>query len=298
VRALITGGRGFVGSWLSEHLAEQGDEVVAIDQEIEVTDPAALGPAVAEAAPDAVYHLAALSHVGQSWEAPAEVLRVNVLGTSMVLGAARAAGTDPVVVVISSAEVYGTVSPSDLPITEDRPPAPATPYAASKAAAEQVALQAWRGYGQRVVVVRPFNHIGPRQSSNFAVAALARRIVEARRAGAKEIKVGTLTTRRDFTDVRDVVRSYRLLATQGRPGTVYNVCSGHDVSVGEVAERLLALSGADLGLTTDPELVRPVDVPVLRGDGHLIEQHTGWKPELALDDTLADVLAYWEAQAG
>jgi GDP-4-dehydro-6-deoxy-D-mannose reductase len=255
-----------------------------------------LGPVVADAAPDAIYHLAALSHVGQSWEAPAEVLRVNVAGTAVLLAAARAAGTDPVTLVISSAEVYGAVTPDDLPITEDRVPAPVSPYAASKAAAEQVALQAWRGYGQRVVVVRPFNHVGPRQSPAFAVSALAKRIVEARRSGAERIAVGTLTARRDFTDVRDVVRAYRLMATRGEPGAIYNVCSGHEVSVAEVADRLLALSGARLELATDPELVRPVDVPVLRGDPHRLERATGWKPEITLDDTLGDVLAYWDSQ--
>jgi GDP-4-dehydro-6-deoxy-D-mannose reductase len=296
VRALITGGRGFVGHHLADHLQGCGDEVVAIDIETDVADQAALDPVVAEAAPDAVYHLAALTHVGESWEVPAEVLRVNVLGTAAVLAAARRLDPSPTVLVVSSAEVYGIVSPDELPIAESRPLAPVTPYAASKAAAEQVALQAWRGYGQPVVVVRPFNHVGPGQSPSFAVSALSRRIVEARRAGERTLAVGTLTTRRDFTDVRDVVRAYRLLVGRGRPGDVYNVCSGHDVAVAEVAARLLALAGADLDLVTDPSLVRPVDVPVLRGDPAHLEATTGWKPEIPLDDTLRDVLDYWEGR--
>jgi GDP-4-dehydro-6-deoxy-D-mannose reductase len=296
VRALITGGSGFVGGWLAEHLRDCGDEVVPIDIEVDVADQTALDPVVAEAAPDAVYHLAARTHVGESWESPAEVLRVNVLGTAAVLASARRLVKVPTVLVISSAEVYGIVAPGDLPLTEESPVAPVTPYAASKAAAEQVALQAWRGYGQPVVVVRPFNHVGPGQSPSFAVSALARRIVEARRSGAGSLRVGTLTTRRDFTDVRDVVQAYRLLIEHGQPGTVYNVCSGSDVSVAEVAERLLALSGAALALVTDPDLVRPVDVPVLRGDPSRLERATGWKPVIPLADTLADVLAYWEGQ--
>ncbi|MGH9083067.1 MAG: GDP-mannose 4,6-dehydratase, partial [Acidimicrobiales bacterium] len=266
MRALITGGRGFVGRWLAEHLAAQGDEVVAIDVETDVADQSALDPVVAGAAPDAVYHLAAMTHVGESWQAPTEVLRVNVLGTACVLAAARNCGTAPTVLVISSAEVYGVVGPADLPLTESSPLAPATPYAASKAAAEDVALQAWRGYGQPVMVVRPFNHIGPGQAPTFAVPALARRIVEARLAGASSLAVGTLTTRRDFTDVRDVVRAYRRLVAQGEPGGVYNLCTGRDVAIAEVADRLLALAGTSLELVTDPSLVRPVDVPVLRGD--------------------------------
>ena len=159
--------------------------------------------------------------------------------------------------MVSSAEVYGVVTPEQLPLGEDTPTAPASPYAASKLAAEAVALQAWRGYGQPVIVVRPFNHIGPGQSPNFFVPALAKRIVEARRSGARSLPVGTLTTRRDFTDVRDVVAAYRLLVEHGVPGEVYNVCSGRDVAMSEVAAQLLALAGADLTLETDPELVRP-----------------------------------------
>jgi GDP-4-dehydro-6-deoxy-D-mannose reductase len=296
VRALITGGKGFVGTWLADHLRRCGDEVTAIDIETDIADQAALDPVVAAAAPDAVYHLAARTHVGESWKVPAEVLRVNVLGTAAVLAAARQVPGDPKVLVVSSAEIYGSVRPEQLPLDELAPVAPVTPYAASKAAAEQVALQAWRGYQQPVVVVRPFNHVGPGQAPTFAVSALARRIVEARRVGAGTLAVGTLSTRRDFTDVRDVVQAYRLLVEHGEPGGVYNVCSGHDVAVSEVASRLLELAGADLELVTDPELVRPVDVPVLRGDPALLEAATGWKPAIPLDDTLGDVLAYWEAR--
>lgn len=298
MRALITGGKGFVGTWLADHLRRSGDEVTAIDIETDIADQAALDPVVADAAPDAVYHLAARTHVGESWKVPAEVLRVNVLGTAAVLAAARRVPGGPRVLVVSSAEVYGSVRPEQLPLDERAPVAPVTPYAASKAAAEQVALQAWRGYRQPVVVVRPFNHVGPGQAPTFAVSALARRIVEARRTGASTLAVGTLTTRRDFTDVRDVVQAYRLLVEHGEPGGVYNVCSGHDVEMGDVAARLLELAGTHLELVTDPELVRPVEVPVLRGDPALLEGTTGWKPAIPLDDTLRDVLDYWEARPG
>jgi GDP-4-dehydro-6-deoxy-D-mannose reductase len=146
-----------------------------------------------------------------------------------------------------------------------------------------------------VVVVRPFNHIGPGQSPNFAVPALAKRIVDARKTGATSLRVGTMTTRRDFTDVRDVVVAYRVLIERGVPGTVYNVCSGTDVAISEVADRLLALAHADLELVTDPELVRPVDVPVLRGDAGRLHAATGWAPQIPLATTLADVLSSWEA---
>jgi GDP-4-dehydro-6-deoxy-D-mannose reductase len=295
MRALITGGKGFVGQWLAAHLKDCGDDVVVIDIETDVADGAALRRVMTEVVPDAVYHLAAMTHVGESWENPSQVLRVNVLGTAEVLAAARTLGSSVRVLVVSSAEVYGVVTPEQLPLREDTPTKPASPYAASKLAAEAVALQAWRGFGQPVVVVRPFNHIGPGQSPNFFVPALAKRIVEARRSGARSLPVGNLTTRRDFTDVRDVVVAYRLLVERGESGTVYNVCSGRDVAMSEVARELLELSGAELTLETDPSLLRPVDVPVLRGSAELLTAATGWEPRIPLATTLADVLTSWEA---
>jgi GDP-4-dehydro-6-deoxy-D-mannose reductase len=295
VRALITGGKGFVGQWLAAHLKDRGDEVAVIDLETDVADGTAVRRVMHDVTPDAVYHLAAMTHVGESWDQPSQVLRVNVLGTAEILAAARAEAPRARVLVVSSAEVYGVVTPEQLPLGEATPTAPASPYAASKLAAEVVALQAWRGYGQPVVVVRPFNHIGPGQSPNFFVPAMAKRIVEAGRSGAASLRVGTLTTRRDFTDVRDVVVAYRLLVERGAPGEVYNVCSGVDVAMSDVAQQLLALAGADLTLETDPELVRPVDVPVLRGDAALLRAATGWEPQVPLATTLADVLASWEA---
>jgi GDP-4-dehydro-6-deoxy-D-mannose reductase len=295
MRALITGGKGFVGQWLAAHLGDAGDEVVVIDIETDIADGPALHKVVTEAAPEVIYHLAAMTHVGESWEKPSEVLRVNVLGTAELLAAARTLERPPTVLVVSSAEVYGVVRPEQLPLTEDTPTAPATPYAASKLAAEAVALQAWRGYGQPVLIVRPFNHIGPGQSPNFAVPALAKRIVDARRAGVHTLRVGTLSTRRDFTDVRDVVVAYRLLVQHGSPGTTYNVCSGRAVAIADVADALLALAGADLELVLDPELVRPVDVPVLQGDAGRLRSATGWSPVIPLETTLADILTSWEA---
>lgn len=298
MRALITGGGGFVGGWLADHLRASGDEVVAVDAETDVTDADAVAGAVAAAAPDAVYHLAARTHVGESWREPLDVLRVNVLGTAAVLGAARRHAPDACVVVVSSAEVYGQVEERDLPIGEGAPVRPASPYAASKAAAEHVALQAWRGYGQPVVVVRPFNHVGPGQAPTFAVPAIAARVLDAVRRHDTTLRVGTVSTRRDFTDVRDVVRAYRLLVERGERGAVYNVCSGRAVAIEDVARRLMALCGVELELAVDPELVRPVDVPVLVGDPGRLGAATGWRPRIALDDTLGAVLDDARARAG
>ena len=299
MRSLITGGAGFVGHWLADHLRSLGDQVVAIDREVDVTDPSALLAAVSDARPDAIYHLAALTHVGESWDEPLRVLEVNVIGTAALLAAARECGTDPRILVTSSAEVYGPVTdPALLPLTESSPTAPLTPYAASKLAAEAIVSQAGRGHGQHVITVRPFNHIGPGQTPNFAVPALAKRIVDAERSGALTIPVGNLSARRDFTDVRDVVRAYRLLVEAGQPGDVYNVCSGVDVSIREIADRLLRLAGTSLAFETDAALMRPVEVPVLRGDPGRLVEATGWKPEIPLDETLADVLAYWRGRPG
>lgn len=290
MRALVTGARGFVGSWLTAHLAESGDDVVGIDHEVEITDGEAVRNAVLEAAPDVVYHLAALTSVGRSWIDPSEVLQVNAIGTLCVLEAARACPHPPRVLLTSSAEVYGAVAEELLPVTEEAPLAPVTPYAASKVAAEYLGVQAHLAYGLPVLRMRPFNHVGPGQSTAFVVSALAQRIVEARRSGADSIVTGNLTARRDLTDVRDVVRAYRLLAELGVAGEVYNVCSGRDIAIAEVAKQLQALAGVELEFELDPALARPVDVPVVRGDFAKLREATGWEPHLSLERTLQDVL--------
>jgi len=297
VRALVTGARGFVGSWLTAHLVECGDEVVSIDHEVEITDGDAVRAAMMMAAPNVVYHLAALTSVGRSWTDPNEVLRVNASGTLNVLEAARACPHPPRVLVTSSAEVYGAVPQDLLPVTEDAPLAPVTPYAASKVAAEYLGVQAHLGYGLPVLRMRPFNHVGPGQSSAFVVSALAERIVEARRSGAESIVVGNLAARRDLTDVRDVVRAYRLLAQLGGAGEVYNVCSGRDVAIADVALQLQTLAGVELRFELNPELSRPVDVPVVRGDYAKLHEATGWEPQISLEQTLLDVLAQWSDRA-
>jgi GDP-4-dehydro-6-deoxy-D-mannose reductase len=286
-----------VGTWLSTYLRDNGDEVVVTGEEVNVTDAAAVRASVAEIAPDAIYHLAGWAHVGSSWDDPAGAFQVNAAGAVHVLDAARRLERLPRVLIVSSAEVYGTVTPDQLPLTEDSPVSPVSPYAASKVAAEVAARQAWLGYRLPVVVARPFNHIGPGQSPTFVVSALARRIVEAERSGGTVLEMGNPAPRRDLTDVRDVVRAYRLMIEQGDPGTTYNVCSGDDIVIGDLAQRLIDLSGVTLELRTGAVEFRPVDVPVLRGDASRLEAATGWKPEIPLDDTLRDVLAYWRDHA-
>ena len=294
MRVFVTGGSGFVGGWLRAHLEASGDTVE--DPFVELTDTAALRDAVAAVRPEAIYHLAALTHVGDSWDDPEQTFQVNAVGTLHLLEIARTLDPLPTVLLVCSAEVYGTVSPAELPLTESSELRPVTPYAASKVAAEYLGLQAHLAHGLPVVRVRAFNHVGPGQSERFVVSSLARQIALAERGDAPSLEVGNLTPRRDFTDVRDVVRAYRLLVERGAPGEVYNVCSGRDISVEELAQRMLARAGLDLEVKVDPALARPVEIPVLRGDPARLHDATGWKPEISLDDTLGDVLDYWREE--
>ncbi|HET6963376.1 MAG TPA: GDP-mannose 4,6-dehydratase [Acidimicrobiales bacterium] len=298
MRVLVTGSKGFVGHWLIAHLEEQGDEVIGLDAEVDITEPETLKEVVVTAAPEAICHLAALASVGASWGASEATYRVNTVGTANVLDAALACRDRPRVLLISSSEVYGRVSPSDLPLTEDHPFAPVSPYAASKAAAEMIGLQAWLGAGLEVVRARPFNHTGAGQRHDFVVPALAEQIATAIASGADRLSTGNLDARRDISDVRDVVRAYRMLLVAGEPGSVYNVCRGEAVSIREVAERLLAIAGVDLPIVVDPARVRPVEIPELRGDRSRIQAAVGWSPVFELDRTLSDVLAYWRRSEG
>lgn len=301
MRALVTGAGGFAGRYLCEHLGEAGDDVVALDRSdaspFDITDRESVARTFEEHRPEVVYHLAAFTHVGESWNAPVDVMRTNVEGTLNVLDAALAAGVGRVLVVGSSEE-YGLVRDGVAPLGEDTPLRPSTPYGASKVAAGFLALQAFLGRGLATVRARPFNHTGPGQSPGFVVPALARRVAEAERDGRDEIVVGSLEPVREVNDVRDFVRAYRRLALSGEPGEVYNVCSGRGLAIGDVAERLVALAERPLRLVVDPALVRPVEVPRLVGDPTKLVACTGWHPEHSPDDTLAGVLAAARAAVG
>jgi GDP-4-dehydro-6-deoxy-D-mannose reductase len=292
MRTLVTGASGFAGGHLVEHCEAAGDAVTGVDRSegVDITDARALITAFEAVRPEVVYHLAGWADVGGSWKDPEATFRANALGTMHVLDAARATGTRRVIVV-GSADVYGTVAEDELPLTETQPVRPTSPYAASKLAAEALAQQAWRGYGLETIVVRAFNHLGPRQSPQFVAPGIADRVARNERDGKDEVEVGNLTPRRDFTDVRDVVRAYRMLALGGSPGEVYHVCSGQDVSIGDLAEQLIALAERPMRLVPDPDLQRPVDLPVLRGDSSKLTTATGWHRQIPLEQTLADLLA-------
>ena len=295
MRTFVTGASGFVGTWLSRHLAACGDEVYPLRDEFDIADEGAVGREAARAQPDVIYHLAGLTHVGRSWEAPAETFRVNALGTLVLLEVARKLAPRPRVVLVSSAEVYGLAG--SAPVGEEAPLRPVTPYAASKVAAEYLGLQAFYGRGLEVVRVRPFNHVGPGQADSFVVSALARRVVEAERAGSHAVRVGNLSAARDFTDVRDVVRAYRLLAELGVAGDVYNVCSGRATPISALLAELVALAAGPVVPVEDADLMRPADLPVLVGDGSRFAALCDWQPEIPLRQTLLDVLAAWRERA-
>ena len=293
MRALVTGANGFVGLHLVAHLASCGDEVVESDADVLNRD--AIIATVTEARPEVVYHLAAQADVGGSWDSPVETLRVNVEGTLNVCDAARLAGAQRVL-GITSADVYGNVDqsgPESPPLDETAPLRPLSPYAASKAAAEYIYLQAGLGHGLQVVLARSFNHLGPGQSDRFAASAIAGRIAANERSGNTTVSIGSLEARRDFTDVRDVVRAYRLLIEHGTPGDTYHVCSGSHRSIREVAEQLVGLAAFPMTLETDPRLLRPVDLKVLCGDNTKIRTRTGWEPQIPIEATLHDLLEFW-----
>jgi GDP-4-dehydro-6-deoxy-D-mannose reductase len=293
VRVVVTGSKGFVAPWLLAHLESLGDQVIGLDAEVDITDEQAITDVVTGVAPDAICHLAAQASVRSSWEDQSGTYTVNTFGALNVLSAAMACQRPPRVLLVSSAEVYGRVGADELPIREDHPFAPVSPYAASKAAAELIGLQAWLGGGLEVIRARPFNHTGPGQRPDFVVPALARQVAAAAAAGRGVIETGNLEARRDITDVRDVVRAYRALLELGTPGDVYNVCRGESVSIGEVVRRLVDRAGVDLRIVVDPARLRPVDLPDLRGDCTRLRAATGWVPEIPFDDTLAAVLDYW-----
>lgn len=299
VKALVTGAGGFVGPHLVSHLIDAGDTVVAVDLSSgpDLRDRQGWQAAVSEHRPQVIYHLAGWSDVGGSWSRPWTTFEVNVMGTVAVLEAARVAAGDAgrtdggaVVVMISSADVYGLVDESELPLTEAHEPKPRSPYGASKIAGEEIARSYHRAHGLPVIIARPFNHLGRGQKAKFAAASFARQIAELEATGGGVVRHGDLSARRDLTDVHDVVRAYRLLALHGEAGETYNICSGRAVSMQHVLDTLLSLSPSRIRGEIDESLIRPVDLPVLRGSHQKLTAATGWRPKVDLARTLRDVL--------
>jgi len=308
VRALVTGAAGFAGRHLCAALAAAGHDTLGTGlpgmppppagvawTDLDVTDGAACRAALAAARPEWIFHLAGFSHVGRSESAPEECLRVNFGGTRALLEACLAAVPRPRVLLVSSPEVYGRMAPGAPPFTEDAPARPATVYGVSKAAAEAAAHHA-AARGLEVVILRPFNHIGPGQVEDFVAAAFARQLARIE-AGRQEpvLRVGNLSAVRDLCDVRDVVAAYVRAAEGARSGEAYNVTSGRAVSVQELLDELRALARVPVRVEQDPARLRAVDVPVIHGSGEKLLRDTGVRIDLDLRRTLRDVLDYWRA---
>jgi GDP-4-dehydro-6-deoxy-D-mannose reductase len=262
---------------------------------LDLLDAEATRRAIARAQPDAVYHLAAKASVSRSWEEPARALTENVTTTLNVLEAVRHEAPAAHVVVAGTGEVYGP--PRELPVTEGAPMHPQNPYAVSKASAELLAGFYADAHGLRVIRTRAFNHAGPRQSPIFAIASFARQVAEGRLRGEDPVRVvtGNPDVRRDFTDVRCVVRAYRLLAARA-PAGVYNVCSGFTPSIREIVARLGEVAGVGVEHEVDPALVRGHEVMEIRGSHDRLSSATGWEPVIPFDRTLGDAVAWWEAE--
>jgi GDP-4-dehydro-6-deoxy-D-mannose reductase len=306
VRVLVTGARGFVGRYLTAALRERGHVIVEADRvshddslPIDVTDALAVQAAFDLAQPDAVAHLAAQASVPASLEDPRAAFEVNALGTLHVLEAARTAAADgrrARLLIVSSADVYGTQPAELYPLQETTAPRPRNPYAASKVAAEALALAYARSYGVDAVVTRAFNHIGPGQDERFAVAAFAAQIARAAAGGDHRVSVGNLDVKRDVLDVRDVCAAYvALLEGAGTAGEIYNVCSGTATTMRELLRRLIEVARVPVEVRDDPARMRPADDPIRVGSAAKLRSATGWAPRIPLAAALRAV--YDDARA-
>lgn len=314
-KALVTGITGFAGSHLADLLLKEGFVVFGLARwrsttenishikeklnlvEADLLDLHSLERAMITIRPEFIFHLAGQSYVAASWTSPGVTLETNVVGSANLLEAVRAAKIDPIIQVAGSSEEYGLVKPNEIPIKETNPLRPQSPYAVSKMALDYLGYQYFKSYGMRIVRTRGFNHTGPRRGEVFAESTFARQIVEIEK-GKKEpvILVGNLEAKRDYTDVRDMVRGYYLAALNGELGEVYNICSGRAVRIGEILKMLLGFSKVRVTIKQDSSRMRPSDVPILQGDFSKFREKTGWVPKIPLKKTLKDLLDYWRSK--
>lgn len=295
-RVLVTGASGFVGRHLMGAAAFAGVEFATL-QNVDIRDRSALQAEVASIRPDHVIHLAAQSFVPRSFEDPAGTLEINLMGTLHLLQALDSVGFSGRFLYVSSGDVYGAVHESQLPVTEQHPPAPRNPYAVSKLSAELLCLQWHRSNSLDVVVARPFNHVGPGQDAAFVVPALAAQVLAiARGQRAPVIRAGDIDVTRDFTDVRDIVAGYARLLVSGTSGRTYQLCSGVERSVRGILERLLALKAVDAEIEQDPSKFRPAEQRRMVADNTWVSRDTGWLPAIPWEKTLQDIIEEMESR--
>ena len=314
MKILITGVTGFVGSHLAEYCLSLDQQVEVIGTcrwrsrreniehledainlyECDLRDASSVKTLLADIQPERIFHLAAQSYVPSSWNSPGETITTNVIGQLNIFEAMRETNSTASIQIAGSSEEYGLVHPEEAPITEENPLRPLSPYAVSKVAQDMLAYQYFQSYGLRVVRTRAFNHTGPRRGDVFVTSNFAKQIAEIE-AGQRPpvIHVGDLNPKRDFTDVRDIVRAYWLSLEHCSLGEVYNVASGKAYRIKEVLKILLDNSEQDIEVVEDPERLRPSDVPLLLGDNSRFCKATGWIPEIPFEQTAKDLLDYW-----
>jgi len=313
--AFITGIAGFAGSYLAEELLAHGytvagsiykkeplDNLAAVRKQVKLLSLDILNPrrckeVLAKVEPDYVFHLAALASVGKSFGNERFTYEVNLEGTMNLLEAAGMHKNLVKFLFVGSGDSFGLFKPSNKTLTEEQPLNPISPYAIAKAAAEQTVRYYHRQYGLPVVIARPFNHAGPRQADSFVIPAFAKQIatIEAGKQQT-ELKVGDLTARRDFSDVRDIVRGYRLLAEKGKLGETYHLCSGKAVPIKRVLKILVDMASKPIKVVEDPARLRKNDIPLLRGSFEKARKQVGYDVRYTLKETLAETLAYWRAR--
>lgn len=314
MRILITGITGFVGSYLAEYILDlkKNHEIFGLCRwrspkdnlnkayqhvkllEGDLGDLGSLIRTIQISQPEVIFHLAAQSYVLTSFNSPAQTLATNVIGTTHLLEAIRISKIDPVIHICSSSEVYGQVRPEDVPITENCPLRPASPYAVSKVGEDMVALQYWLSYQIRTIRTRMFTHTGPRRGDVFAMSFFAKQIASAELGLSQPVvRVGNLESVRTFCDVRDAVRAYWIMTQKCRPGEVYNIGGTRTCKVGEALDLLLSFSNKKISIEVDQALIRPSDVTLQIPSTEKFHRETGWKPEIPLERTLSEMLDFW-----
>ncbi|MFH0732525.1 MAG: GDP-mannose 4,6-dehydratase [Candidatus Omnitrophota bacterium] len=314
MRVLITGIAGFVGSHFTEFFLNKKDiEVYGIERwkasteniehlkdkiklydECDINDIVSMRDILNKIKPHFIIHLAAQSFVPTSWTAPAETIKTNMIGEVNLFEALLSLKQNPRVIVAGSSEEYGFVNKNELPIKETNPLRPLSPYGVSKVGQDLLGYQYYKSYGLRVIRTRAFNHTGPRRGESFASSNFAKQIAMIEKGKQKPVMhVGNLNAKRDFTDVRDMVKAYWLIMQKGKPGDVYNICSGKARSMREVLDTLLSFAKVPIKIKQDPARMRPSDVAILLGNCSKMRKLTGWKPEIPFKKTMEDLLNYW-----
>ncbi|MBP0963767.1 MAG: GDP-mannose 4,6-dehydratase [Oscillospiraceae bacterium] len=315
MKALVIGAGGFVGGYLISELSGRGWEVCATKlphekinifsgnavsygtSDLDILDENAVAELLGSFKPDCIFHLAAQSSVALSWKKPALTADINIKGCINLLEAVRSAGISPRILFIGSSEEYGYAANRPEPVDENVRPEPANIYAITKLTQNMIGELYCKAYGMDIISVRAFNHIGPGQLPQFVVADFCRQAAEIK-AGTREpvIHVGNLSAKRDFTDVRDIVRAYAELSEKGRGGETYNVGSGHAVSIQSVLDKIIELSGVEIKVDVDKTRFRPVDVPFIEADVTKLKIDTGWERNISLEKSVRDILAYFQGK--